>query len=45
MGDVPLITQSYDNGSFPEMKRTDAQIVLNYVEGELLAVASYYPCS
>ena len=42
-GDVPLITQSYDNGSFPEMKRTDAQIVLNYVEGELLAVAKLLP--
>ena len=42
-GDVPLITQSYDNGSFPEMKRTDAQTVLNYVEGELLAVAKLLP--
>lgn len=42
-GDVPLITQSYDNGTFPEMARTDANIVLNYVEGELLAVSDLLP--
>lgn len=42
-GDVPLITQSYDNGTFPETVRTDANVVLNYVEGELLAVADLLP--
>lgn len=42
-GDVPLITQSYDNGSFPEMPRTDAAKVLNYVKGELQEAASKLP--
>lgn len=42
-GDVPLITQSYDNGTFPEVSRTDKEIVLNYVEKELLAVSQLLP--
>lgn len=42
-GDVPLITQSYDNGTFPEVARTDKEIVLNYVEKELLAVSQLLP--
>lgn len=42
-GDVPLITQSYDNGTFPEVERTDSSIILNYVEGELLAVSTLLP--
>ncbi|MDO4162799.1 MAG: RagB/SusD family nutrient uptake outer membrane protein [Bacteroides sp.] len=35
-GDVPLITYSYDDGSFPEAGRTDAQDVLAYVKEELV---------
>lgn len=42
-GDVPLITQAYDNGSFPKVPRTDAKIVLNYAKGELLEVATRLP--
>src|SRR5690606_26196034 len=42
-GDVPLITQSYDNGSFREFGRTDAQTVLNFAKGELLEVLSQLP--
>ena len=42
-GDVPLVTQSYDNGSFPEIARTDAQTVLEYVRGELLEVSRLLP--
>lgn len=34
-GDVPLITYSYDNGSFPAVARTDQKIVLAYVMNEL----------
>lgn len=35
-GDVPLLTQSYDNGLFKEIPRTDAQTVLNYAKEEIL---------
>lgn len=42
-GDVPLVTQSYDNGSFPQIARTDKQTVLEYVKGELLAVSKQLP--
>ena len=34
-GDVPLVTYSYDNGSFPRMERTDASLVLSYAKEEL----------
>lgn len=42
-GDVPLITYSYDNGTFPTLARTDATIVLSYVKSELLAVVTRLP--
>ena len=42
-GDVPLITQSFDNGSFPEFSKTDAQTVLNYAKSELLSVLPVLP--
>jgi hypothetical protein len=42
-GDVPLVTYSYDNGSFPSIPRTDIQIVLNYAKSELLAAVEDLP--
>ena len=42
-GDVPLIKESYDNGSFPNVERTDKEVVLNYVEEELLAASKVLP--
>jgi hypothetical protein len=42
-GDVPLITYSYDNGTFPAVSRTDAGEVLNYAKGELLAASTQLP--
>ena len=35
-GDVPLITKSFDDGSFIERARTDQNAVLNFAENELL---------
>ena len=42
-GDVPLVLQSYDNGSFPKMERTSVETVLGYAEGELLEVVNTLP--
>lgn len=42
-GDVPLLTQSYDNGSFEEMPCTDSRMVLNYVKDEILNAITYLP--
>ena len=42
-GDVPLLKYSYDNGTFPEVPRTDVEIVLKYVKDELKAVAPLLP--
>jgi len=42
-GDVPLIIHSYDNGTFPKVSRTDANIVLNYIENELREAAKLLP--
>ena len=42
-GDVPLITYSYDNGTFPKVARTDADVVLNYVINELREAAKLLP--
>lgn len=42
-GDVPLITKSFDNGSFREFPKTDAQTVLNYAKNELLEVLPTLP--
>lgn len=36
-GDVPLITKSFDDGSFVQRPRTDQRAVLNFAESELLA--------
>ncbi|WP_225553914.1 RagB/SusD family nutrient uptake outer membrane protein [Sphingobacterium bovistauri] len=35
-GDVPLITKSFDDGSFESRPKTDSQAVLNFAESELL---------
>lgn len=35
-GDVPLITKSFDDGSFEQRPRTDYKAVLNFAESELL---------
>ncbi|BDW78604.1 hypothetical protein BFINE_43990 [Bacteroides finegoldii DSM 17565] len=43
MGDVPLVTYSYDNGSFPRMERTDAKLVLSYAKEELENAATVLP--
>src|SRR5690606_2227760 len=42
-GDVPLITKSFDNGSFQEFPKSDAQTVLTYAKNELLQVLSVLP--
>jgi hypothetical protein len=42
-GDVPLITHSYDNGTFPLVARTEAQQVLNYAKRELLSLVTLLP--
>lgn len=36
-GDVPLITKSFDDGSFEQRPRTSQAAVLNFAENELLA--------
>lgn len=42
-GDVPLITQAYDNGTFPNVARTPAKEVLAYAKNELIAAAKDLP--
>ena len=42
-GDVPLVTCSYDNGSFPKIGCSPAAKVLQYAKSELLAAASELP--
>lgn len=42
-GDVPLITKSFDDGSFVERPRTDQKAVLNFAENELLACIEDLP--
>lgn len=42
-GDVPLITESYDNGTFPQFARTDQATVLRYVKSEMEIVAEELP--
>ncbi|MGB3106962.1 RagB/SusD family nutrient uptake outer membrane protein [Sphingobacterium siyangense] len=42
-GNVPLITKSFDNGSFKEFPQSDAQTVLTYAKSELLAVLPNLP--
>lgn len=42
-GDVPLLTRSFDNGSFKEFPRADAQTVLNYAKRELLEIIPSLP--
>lgn len=42
-GDVPLITHSYDNGSFKQVNKTDGQTVLNYAKGELREALNVLP--
>mgnify|MGYP002072330396 CR=1 FL=1 len=42
-GDVPLITTSFDNGSFPEFKQTDYRLVLKFAEDELITAVEDLP--
>lgn len=42
-GDVPLIPASFDNGTFNEFARSDANTVLNYAESEMLTAAKDLP--
>ncbi|MCD8318653.1 MAG: RagB/SusD family nutrient uptake outer membrane protein [Paraprevotella sp.] len=42
-GNVPLITSSYDNGSFPQVPRSSASTVLLYAKNELLTAAEALP--
>lgn len=42
-GDVPLVTESYDNGSFPQIGRSPASSVLLYAKNELLEAAKELP--
>ena len=42
-GDVPLITKSYDNGSFPEVARTDYKDVLKFAEDEIISSVEDMP--
>lgn len=42
-GDVPLVTKSFDNGSFPEHSKSKQLDVLDYAERELLACIETLP--
>lgn len=42
-GDVPLITKSYDNGSFYQFAKTDQRAVLNFAESELIDAVEFLP--
>src|SRR5690606_41278013 len=42
-GDVPLITSSFDHGSFPEFKQTDYRLVLKFAEDELVEAVEDLP--
>ncbi|MBE8712799.1 RagB/SusD family nutrient uptake outer membrane protein [Sphingobacterium hungaricum] len=42
-GDVPLITSSFDNGSFPEFERTDYRNVLAFAERDLIDAVELLP--
>lgn len=42
-GDVPLITDSWDNGAFPAVGRTDAGLVLDYARNELIEAVKDLP--
>lgn len=42
-GDVPLITSSFDNGTFPELSRTDYRDVLTFAEQELIDAVEILP--
>lgn len=44
-GDVPLITKSFDDGSFVQRPRTSQESVLNFAENELLAAVEDLPFS
>lgn len=42
-GDVPLITSSYDNGTFPSFARTPQAQVLSFCESEINSAAQVLP--
>lgn len=42
-GDVPLLTEAYDNGTFRPLARTSATVVLKYAEKELIEASRDLP--
>lgn len=42
-GDVPLVTSSFDNGTFPEFARTDYRDVLTFAQQELIEAVEILP--
>ena len=42
-GDAPLVTISYDNGSFPDIPQSQQSEILEYVKQELISVANILP--
>lgn len=42
-GSAPLITISYDNGSFPDVAQSTPETILEYARQEMLAVADILP--
>ncbi|MCA5005917.1 RagB/SusD family nutrient uptake outer membrane protein [Sphingobacterium bovistauri] len=42
-GDVPLLTKSFDNGSFDAVKSNSAEEVLNYAEEQILSALESLP--
>jgi len=42
-GDVPLITSSFDNGTFPKFEQTDYRLVLKFAEDELTMAVEDLP--
>lgn len=42
-GDVPLIVNAFDNGTFPKVAASDKEVVLNFAQNELLTVANDLP--
>jgi hypothetical protein len=42
-GDVPLITQSFDNGTFPKFGKSSSKAALDFAKSELLAAVPELP--
>ncbi len=42
-GDIPFVLSSHDNGSFPQIKTTDQQVILDYLIKDLEGVLDQLP--